>query len=164
MMEVTLENELNQIVYQKIQRGEYPSPKPSIDNKEIRKELADLKGEKIPRSATKIEYLNHLAQLDAQLIDIRQQNEQITLDNAAARKAVDEKFTADIAAAKRNPDNQWAAIRAVRNAHLAATDWTQISDVPMQKDQYETWKVYRQKLRDIPQTYNNPVDVIFPDK
>jgi hypothetical protein len=47
-------------------------------------------------------------------------------------------------------------VRLWRNAELAATDWTQVADAPINA---EAWAVYRQALRDLPATINisNPV-------
>lgn len=41
---------------------------------------------------------------------------------------------------------QWARIRAERNALLAASDWTQLADAPVNA---LAWATYRQALRDI---------------
>lgn len=41
----------------------------------------------------------------------------------------------------------WAAVRAERDARLAATDWTQLPDVPLTTK--ESWAAYRQALRDV---------------
>lgn len=55
---------------------------------------------------------------------------------------------------------QAAAVRAERNAILAACDWTQLPDVPVDK---ATWATYRQAWRDItaqpgfPWTIQRPV-------
>jgi hypothetical protein len=54
---------------------------------------------------------------------------------------------------------QWAAVRAERNAKLAACDWTQLSDAPADDLQ---WAVYRQALRDLPQTQTDPFNIVWP--
>ena len=54
---------------------------------------------------------------------------------------------------------QWAAIRAERDAKLAASDWTQLSDAPVDD---LVWAAYRQALRDLPQTQTNPFSIIWP--
>lgn len=41
----------------------------------------------------------------------------------------------------------WAAVRAQRDVRIAATDWTQLPDVPL--GTREAWAAYRQALRDI---------------
>ena len=47
-------------------------------------------------------------------------------------------------------------VRLWRNAQLAATDWTQLADAPVDAS---AWATYRQQLRDLPATIdiNNPV-------
>lgn len=45
---------------------------------------------------------------------------------------------------------------------LAITDWTQLPDVPLTASEKEAWAVYRQQLRDIPNIYTNPDDIIWP--
>ena len=53
-----------------------------------------------------------------------------------------------------------ADIREERNAKLAATDWTQASDVPQSvKDSYAP---YRQALRDVPSQSGFPNQVVWP--
>ncbi len=53
----------------------------------------------------------------------------------------------------------WADMRSMRNNLLNACDYTQMSDFPGDK---EAWATYRQTLRDIPQTFTDPSDVIWP--
>lgn len=50
-------------------------------------------------------------------------------------------------------------IKARRNRLLKNCDYTQTLDFSGDK---EAWAVYRQALRDIPQTYPNPADVVWP--
>jgi hypothetical protein len=58
------------------------------------------------------------------------------------------------------PALTWADIRSERDGLLAATDWQAGTDVTMTDAQ----KAYRQALRDIPQTFANPEDVVWPTK
>ena len=44
------------------------------------------------------------------------------------------------------------------------SDWTQIQDVALTEAKKAEWIVYRQTLRDIPENYTNPDEVIFPDE
>lgn len=53
-----------------------------------------------------------------------------------------------------------AEIRAERNAKLAVTDWTQITDATVDKT---AWGIYRQALRDIPAQSGFPNNVTWPD-
>lgn len=48
----------------------------------------------------------------------------------------------------------WYQLRQQRNHKLLLSDWTQLTDAPLTEIQKELWRVYRQKLRDIPQ--DNP--------
>jgi hypothetical protein len=53
-------------------------------------------------------------------------------------------------------DQKLDQIRLWRDAQLASTDWTQVSDAPVD---HAAWATYRQQLRDLPATIdiNNPV-------
>ena len=58
------------------------------------------------------------------------------------------------------PDEEKAGqVRAERNTKLAATDWTQVADAPVDK---EAWATYRQALRDVPQQAGFPWAVEWP--
>lgn len=50
-------------------------------------------------------------------------------------------------------------VRAQRNALLAACDWTQLADAPVDD---LAWAVYRQALRDIPDQAGFPASVEWP--
>lgn len=41
-------------------------------------------------------------------------------------------------------------LREQRNALLVSSDWTGLSDVDMTNEKLAEWKLYRQKLRDLP--------------
>jgi hypothetical protein len=56
----------------------------------------------------------------------------------------------------------WDEIKERRNILLTESDYTQLADSPTKNK--EEWAAYRQALRDIPQNFSNPTDVIFPDK
>jgi hypothetical protein len=53
----------------------------------------------------------------------------------------------------------WSEIRVKRNSLLVSSDYTQMSDFPGDKT---AWTAYRQALRDLPQTYTNAEDIIWP--
>jgi len=161
-IETTFETELNRIVYAKVASGEYPDPIAQVSDAEQRAELIGLKAGTIARPATKPGYLNRLAQLEAQIKGIAAQNKQINVDNAAARKAVDDKFSADIAEAKLDEENLMAAIRAYRNYLLAQTDWTQNSDNKLTGTLKQAWKDHRQALRDLPENVVDPLNPVWP--
>lgn len=56
-------------------------------------------------------------------------------------------------------DQQFDYVRAVRNAELAATDWTQAADSNADK---AAWATYRQALRDLPASNKDPKKIKFP--
>jgi hypothetical protein len=58
---------------------------------------------------------------------------------------------------------KWSAIKRVRNELLALCDWAQVNDAPLTIEQKTAWADYRQALRDIPQDYDTPESVIFPE-
>jgi hypothetical protein len=59
------------------------------------------------------------------------------------------------------PTPTWDGIRAQRDALLAVCDWTQLPDVNLSNKQ--EWTTYRENLRNIPQNFSNPIDVVFPE-
>lgn len=55
----------------------------------------------------------------------------------------------------------WDSIKAKRDAELNRTDFTQLADWTGDKI---IWAQYRQALRDIPQNFSDPNEVIWPTK
>ena len=39
-----------------------------------------------------------------------------------------------------------------------------LADAPVDETQKQEWTTYRQALRDIPQDYDSPDEVVYPDK
>jgi len=66
--------------------------------------------------------------------------------------------TQEIAAAQAVAPEQ---ARNQRNEMLAASDWTQVADAPVDK---AAWATYRQALRDITAQAGFPDNVIWPTK
>jgi hypothetical protein len=54
----------------------------------------------------------------------------------------------------------WNSVRVERNGLLAASDWTQLSDAPVNK---ENWVSYRQALRDIT-NQEDPFNIVWPQE
>jgi len=52
------------------------------------------------------------------------------------------------------------AIRYNRDRLLAASDWTQVSDAPVDQ---AAWATYRQALRDVPQQAGFPENITWPE-
>ncbi len=57
-------------------------------------------------------------------------------------------------------DRMWSDVRAERNALLAACDWTQLPDAPVDAS---AWAAYRQALRDIT-TQPDPFNITWPEE
>ena len=53
-------------------------------------------------------------------------------------------------------------LRFERNKKLIECDWSGVEDLPQKVK--DTWRPYRQALRDITDTYNSLEEVIWPDK
>lgn len=60
------------------------------------------------------------------------------------------------------PAPTWDDIRNQRNILLKETDWTDLPNTPLTNKQ--DWLNYRQALRDLPQAYPDPSQVIWPQK
>jgi hypothetical protein len=60
------------------------------------------------------------------------------------------------------PKLTWEQIRAQRDTLLFQTDWIFAPDVALKNKQ--AWLKYRQSLRDIPQTFSTPEEVVWPNK
>ncbi|MGQ7242816.1 tail fiber assembly protein [Salinicola sp. V024] len=61
-------------------------------------------------------------------------------------------------------DQQWAEIRARRDALLRASDYAVMPDYPLTDEQLAAVKQYRQALRDIPETADAPDAIEWPEK
>lgn len=60
-----------------------------------------------------------------------------------------------------NLDILAARMRHQRNLLLAASDWSQLPDAPVDKT---AWAAYRQALRDLPATWQPGPTVTFPTR
>jgi len=64
-----------------------------------------------------------------------------------------------------NKNNEaWRKIREERNQLLGESDYMILADAPVDETQKQEWTTYRQVLRDIPQDYDSPDEVVYPDK
>ena len=57
----------------------------------------------------------------------------------------------------------WDLIRTQRNNLLKESDWSVLSDATPKPSQ-EAWLNYRKELRDLPQTFATPEEVVWPNK
>jgi len=54
-------------------------------------------------------------------------------------------------------------LRRTRNGMLKACDWIlSISDSPFSPEKIEEWRIYRQQLRDLPGTVDDPLNPVWP--
>lgn len=60
------------------------------------------------------------------------------------------------------PAPTWNDIRSKRDSLLKETDWAALPDVNFDKKQ--SWLVYRNMLRNIPQKFKSPEEVVWPEK
>jgi hypothetical protein len=72
----------------------------------------------------------------------------------SVRPKTDEERQAEI-------NSLWENIRNQRNFLLEKSDWTQLSDSPLNPEKKEEWLVYRQALRDITNQLN-PKEIVWP--
>ncbi len=56
----------------------------------------------------------------------------------------------------------WKEIKSTRDFFLKECDWVDLPNTPLKNR--PAWLRYRQELRDIPQTYSSPADVVWPNK
>jgi hypothetical protein len=87
--------------------------------------------------------------------------EEVSIPIAPGNKEYDEIVSQGLAVAAYTPPAiTWADIRSERDGLLAATDWWAVSDRAMSAAE----AAYRQALRDVPQTFSSPADVVWPTK
>ena len=61
------------------------------------------------------------------------------------------------------PIEDMARLRTERNTKLTESDWTQYNDSPLDDEVKDDWTIYRQELRDLPATTEDPADPTWPD-
>jgi hypothetical protein len=57
-------------------------------------------------------------------------------------------------------ERSWHNLRKTRWQLLVSSDWTQVSDAPVDA---AAWAVYRQQLRDLPANTTDPRNVVWPE-
>ena len=62
---------------------------------------------------------------------------------------------------QRQLEQEAEEVREQRDALLKDSDWTQVSDAPVDQ---QAWKDYRQALRDVPEQEGFPTDINWPTK
>jgi hypothetical protein len=60
-------------------------------------------------------------------------------------------------------DQWWAIARWWRGALLNESDWSQVPDNSLTEEKRLEWRLYRESLRSLTDTYEDPQDIVFPD-
>lgn len=98
--------------------------------------------------APSVDYTKNIKQVTPALID-GQWTVQWSISDASAEEI------------QQRQDSEANSVRSNRNARLAACDWTQLPDAPVDKT---AWATYRQQLRDISSQEGFPWTIIWPDE
>jgi hypothetical protein len=53
-------------------------------------------------------------------------------------------------------------LRIKRDILLQKCDWVLVPDTPLSQEKIDEWKVYRQALRDLPTTAEDPANPVWP--
>jgi len=95
------------------------------------------------------------------VISATENGSQLSIPIAVGNRHYDEIVEQGLAiAAYTPPAITWADVRSERDGLLAATDWWAVSDRAISASE----AAYRQALRDVPQTFASPADVVWPTK
>jgi hypothetical protein len=79
--------------------------------------------------------------------------------NEAANTVVNDQDQADADTLARS----WDILRADRNTKLTDSDWTHYTDSPLGDEVKADWASYRQELRDLPTTTDDPDEPTWPE-
>jgi len=63
----------------------------------------------------------------------------------------------------KRPARAMGSLRRERNDLLVSSDWTQYNDSPLDDEVKTEWATYRQELRDLPATTDDPANPTWPD-
>jgi hypothetical protein len=88
----------------------------------------------------------------------REHGDALLVDGVWTQNYIVSELDPELAAAK--AEAQWASVRAQRNYRLSDSDWTQLSDAPVDD---LVWAVYRQELRDLPANTTDPFNPVWPE-
>ena len=85
-----------------------------------------------------------------------------TINNDVIMSLIGSDFAAHVSLSEDEVSSQKAqSLRLKRDELLTASDWTQVSDAPVNQ---AAWATYRQALRDIPQQQGFPCEIAWPAK
>lgn len=63
-----------------------------------------------------------------------------------------------------HPIIKWSEIRKHRDFLITQTDWTQVADAPISAELKAQYAAYRQDLRNLPESTDNPDEIVWPVK
>jgi hypothetical protein len=86
---------------------------------------------------------------------------EVTTNAQTGEVTTREMTAAEIAALQPTSEGLAAQVRTQRNTLLAASDWTQVLDAPVDR---AAWAEYRHALRDITTQAEFPQNVVWPSK
>lgn len=101
-----------------------------------------------PTAAPSVRWDQNVAEADPVLRDGQWQQQWLVVEASEAER-------------EQRIATQALMMRSERNKRLADSDWTQLSDAPVDA---ATWATYRQELRDITQQEGFPWDVSWPEQ
>lgn len=81
-----------------------------------------------------------------------------TFHEELERRAQEE---ADRLAAIESSTDYWEQLRIMRDNRLFECDWTQLPDSPLTEEQKQLWFTYRQQLRDLPESIDEPKPLVL---
>lgn len=58
----------------------------------------------------------------------------------------------------------WTRVRSHRDFLIKETDWMLVADAPISAELKSKYTEYRQALRDLPQSTDNPDEIVWPVK
>jgi len=61
------------------------------------------------------------------------------------------------------PLRDWDRLRTERSSLLVSSDWTQYNDSPLDDEAKASWVEYRQLLRDLPESTEDPANPTWPE-
>ena len=140
----------------------HPEPTPTIES-QISAKRDEIKGYKsggVTRPQPKSAYMELLAQLNAELNALNEQNQNINDANRAARPAVDDQYTADIEAFKAVEENKWTAFGEVVSEVLNQSAWMMLEDSQLDVGQKDVGKTYRQTMMDLKKNHLTVAEAI----
>jgi len=62
-----------------------------------------------------------------------------------------------------NSIDYWKHFRSKRSYLLSLSDWTQVFDAQLTEEKKESWRLYRQKLRDLPNNISDPKSLMLDE-